>query len=616
MPPADVYKPFSTVSPTQAKTPFVGVQSPDVRFSQSIGQALSDLGERVYRTLGNSQIQVGAALAHMGDTFEHVGDDLFRRASAIKAVENETAAIEAETKFRIDADQRTDAFRDQTKASGAVGSLEAHMKGLEDSRQQIRATLPNDQARHFYDNHSLRALGTQMARAGDHAATQGKAAALAAANAKLQLDLVEIEKNPNNPDFDQMVDAARQTYRDKIAVLQGDVGDVAKLKELKIASDYYESKVKGIARTNPIAAKDMMDKLIAEGKLIPKDREQIERTIQTKQTTIASSNISHKVNEDMDQHKTPAEWQSEKSEGERVADARKLAEADPILGKNVEFVDFVGKAAAAEYRAKMHQRADIVKKAEMGVQGVILGRKSPDGKTRPRTFAEARAMGGDEFDANFAMMDYKQQNKYRDIIQSGDHLETEENFRDYQAWRGKSTGDENDIQDVMKENFFEKAWPMKFIDDMYKRQTNILKGEGKSIHLKHAETVTDPKLPPNFKQDDPDGYNRWKGFLEDFIMGYQAKVGHPPEDKVLVEAAKNFMVKESRGWFRRGRFMFEPPAAAIEEGKARGLSEQEVREEYAKGLVPGLYKKLYERDLPKEPGGPARKFMRQYGSPQ
>jgi hypothetical protein len=627
MPPEDrLYRPFGGVAPTKTQTPALNIPSPDVRFSQSIGQALSDVGERVFRTLGNSQIQVGAALAHMGDTFEHVGDDLFRRASAIKAVENETAAIEADTKFRIEADKRTDAFRDQTKASGAVGSLEAHMKGLEDVRQQIRATLTNDQSRAHFDNGSLRALGHQMARAGDHAATQGKAAMRASAEAQLKLDLVEIEKDPNRPDAEDMKNRAIETYRNKIRDVDGDVGPTALYKELEINSKYNMAIVKGIARDNPIEADRMLKKFQAEGKVLPEHTLQVENTIKSNQTTIGERMIPGKVTQDMRTNVTPEQIRKEKGIGERVDEARRLAAEDPIMGKDPRFLEGIERATRIKYQAELDYRKDLARRNEWTVQAVIMGAKSPDGKTRPKDFSEFLAMGGDEGKAAFDALPLDKQELYRKKIMSKDYLDSEKVMEEYMYHVGRARDqDESAQREVLDTNYFEKAWPMKYIADMFKRQQEILKGEHRDLHLHHAETVADPALrrAKITKEDNPDAYYKYKGFLEDFIQRYQGITKTYPKDDVIISMTERYTQKEYGGpiseFFGRGHYGFDMPADFVETWKEKhpGQTEADARRGWAETKVIEFYKSFFSKDkipatLPKEPA--AAKWMREHGA--
>src|SRR5262245_37212263 len=47
-------------------------------------------------------VTVNQAISHLGRTIEGAGDEMFRRAEALKALDNETAAKEADARYMIE----------------------------------------------------------------------------------------------------------------------------------------------------------------------------------------------------------------------------------------------------------------------------------------------------------------------------------------------------------------------------------------------------------------------------------------------------------------------------------------------------------------------------------
>lgn len=380
-----------SVSPTDKATPELRVGIPNMTFSDSIGRALGDLGKG-YETLGHYQGQVGSALAHLGGAFEHAGDEIFARASAIKAVENHTAAVEAETKFRIEADKMTDGFM-ETNGNAASKGLDAHMKNLEDTRQKIKSTLPNPQALHAYEQQSLRILGNYVTKASGHSATQSKSALISAEEAKLKMALNDIYKDPDNPDNDRRKEEAIENFKNNVAPVAGISGPKLELKVQEMRSDFDKMQIGGIAKADPNRAWDLLEK--RRGTMMAADIEMVEKAIEEGQLKTAPRFANNEINKDLTEKKTEEEREKEPDLRTRLQKADEWVDnyKGPIKNKE-ELRQRVHQAVGNGYNEEHRKRDDEYKRQATILESALTGARTP-GVPPPTNMEMLRAQGDD-----------------------------------------------------------------------------------------------------------------------------------------------------------------------------------------------------------------------------
>lgn len=384
---AALYDPYSKVEATTKPTPYMSIPRPDVTFTDAIGRALGELGKGV-STLGGAQIQVGAALAHWGGSVEHASDEIFKRASAIKAVENDTAATEAHVKFGIEGNKMTEAY-EATEGNKTTGALDAHMKTLEDTRQKIRTSLNNDEARHMFDQSSLRTLGSLVAKAGHHAAGAGRKAAVDAAKAAWTLTLDEVYKDPDNPNNETKLKEGRESYVRTIAPITGEVGPALELKLKDIESTFHASMISGIAKKDTARAWSELDN--KRKHMLAPDIEKVENTITGRELVAIPRIIGQKQTEDMTKKKTNQEMSDEEGLRERVDKGIQELDKSTTLTKDPEIYAQakrnVEAAITHDYNKIIGQREDDRKRALRDIDMALSGDLHPN-KKPPETMDE------------------------------------------------------------------------------------------------------------------------------------------------------------------------------------------------------------------------------------
>jgi hypothetical protein len=615
-----LYDPYSKVGATSAPTPYMHISRPQVSFTDAIGKALGELGRGV-STLGGAQVQVGSALAHFGGSLEGAGDEIFKRASAIKAVENDTAATEASVKFHIEGNKMTEAY-EATKGNQTTGSLDAHMKTLEDQRQKIRTSLSNDQARNMFDQSSLKTLGGLVAKAGHHAANAGKGAARSAADAEEKIQLNNITLNANEPGFDFEAEAqtAMTRYREKIAAIDGDFGPVKELKEKELWSKLYSSWATGKGKINPEEGYKILEDAKAKGRIMAPDYEKVKGTLRLNDIDTTSRYIANKVTETFRKSKTEEERLEEPTKEKVVSDALEELKKHPRLNEDAATreaaEEITWKRAAQKYDQEQLLRKNNETMAERKVQAIIAGRKSPTGE-RPKNWEEFLAQGGKEIEAEIAKLPFKKQMYYRDKIASQDHLDSPEIQMEFARQKAKASdvGNPDAIREVLETNYFDKKWPMEYIVKMYGEQEKILKGEHKNIPLDHAMTIAKGYGLPETLKDDPNQMYGLRAAMEANLLRHQQIFKTLPTDEKIREFTKEWLRTESTtGWFGMKDYQFQPDNKWLKENKAKHptWSDEERAAEYRLQKSSEILKKVY-KGAPPVGEGPALKWFREHG---
>jgi len=285
------YKPVPSVAPVERKTPELSLAFPRAEFTQSIGSALESLGHSK-TVLGSQVTQVGAALASLGGSFEKAGNEIWNRASALKRVENETAAIDADVKFMISSANMSEGYMGKT-GTAASGGLEAHNKSLEDLRQKIMSSLPNDEARKIFNERSLPTLGRSIFAAARHAYAQNKAAAAGSYKAQFEAEESSLTNQTatgqlTEEQFEQKTIEAKDRY----AKVAPDLFGEQKGAQLDLALKQLESKyrlayINGISKGDVNHAMELLNKWQEEDRVMGAPAMQARNTLNGRRVEVA-----------------------------------------------------------------------------------------------------------------------------------------------------------------------------------------------------------------------------------------------------------------------------------------------------------------------------------------
>lgn len=379
MPRAD-YNPYPTFKPEGPRgvVERVDINYPHVDFSNAVGKALAATGESM-GVLSKSVQHVGAAFDNLGSTFEGVGNELWKRAEGLQEVQNQTTLTKAEIEYDKYAGEKQIAFNKLQGEAATEDSYKAHLKDLEDKRQQMLGKLPNQSVQQRFDKNSAGTVGRYGMQAAEHAATETRKALIAGSEARVdQLqDQISKETDINNI----------KTYTDKVeaeilgtqAPAKGWGRDKANMELKKQLGSAYVSMAVRMSRENPTAARELLEANVDN---IDKDKyNQAMEHVGNNERIIQSNNIGNEVQEANPDGTLP----------EKKAEAKKKAEAMSSDPRLIQAAVDDAEQKHMKYRREQAQQKELDNKT---IWDTAYGHTSPHGEV-PTNAYELFAYGGE-----------------------------------------------------------------------------------------------------------------------------------------------------------------------------------------------------------------------------
>lgn len=236
---------------------------------------------------------VANAIKDLGGVESHVGDELFQRALALKQLQNETEAKQADADYMIKAG-KLHADYGALEGQNAVKAFPQHQQDLEDLRKQTRDGLSNDAARKMFDSSSLSVMSRTIFNAAGHAATENKKWALHGSEARVEGWKDQTASTPNDDIAFQRSINGLKAEVDSQADLQGWGQDQRDHKFTHDQSGLWSHRIVGLARTSPFQAKNMLEQ--NRDKILGQDQEKVEQVVRQALHTTGSRVLSDNVN--------------------------------------------------------------------------------------------------------------------------------------------------------------------------------------------------------------------------------------------------------------------------------------------------------------------------------
>jgi len=335
-----------------------------VPYSPVPAQTLSPQGLPGYHTPSGLEDAFGAnvaqAIGHLGKVTEQAGSELFGRAVAMQQLANETEAREADTQYMMKAGE-LHAQYSALQGADAVTAYPKYAQDLQDARREIRGSLSNPAAMKMYDANSLSTMGRSIFNGAGHAATQNKQWAINTAKSQIDLDAKATEDNPGDEAlFQDKLHRIHQSASE-LSGLQGFAPGSAPEQDLfmKAKSKAYAQRITGMARHDPSAATEYLDKHRTD--LTEDDYAKVDRTVRNEDRSIGSVNIANEVysagkGDEVKPGKSLADMEEEVR-----ARAKKFRPDDPVLAQH----------AVSALRGIWNQDKYATKQEEQANEGII-----------------------------------------------------------------------------------------------------------------------------------------------------------------------------------------------------------------------------------------------------
>lgn len=241
-------------------------------------------------------VNIGQAVEGLGKDVSHAGNELYQRAIALKQLENETEAKEADAQFMIEAGKIHVEY-DAKQGKAAVDGNAKYNNDLNETRQRIRANLSTDMARKMYDASSLGTMGRSIFHGANHAAQQLRKSAIDSATAQYELDTKQVGDDPKDDKlFDNKIQRSRENADAIAAAKDLHPGDPQyELLQKKMESNLWRSRIEGLARTAPSEARKLLDD--NKAKILEADFMHSDQVVRNVSRTVDAVNIANDVYE-------------------------------------------------------------------------------------------------------------------------------------------------------------------------------------------------------------------------------------------------------------------------------------------------------------------------------
>jgi hypothetical protein len=255
-------------------------------------------GEHVDVSTTPSQFgaNIGAAVEHLGTTFDKVGNEMWDRALGLQQLQNETdaraaAATYAESQAKMQADF------DSKVGQDAVSSLSPHLAASRKLRDDTRATLGNPMAQKMYDGMTFGFLERNIFSSARHAGDAQKQNTIDGYAAAADVAKRRIYSDPDNEDAYKKssadyVEAARKAEMIRKGVYDPNDPIIQNAGE-KAQQSALATKIDGISKTRPIEAMKLLED--NKEKIGEDEYNRLEQGIETKGLSVASVNLTNDV---------------------------------------------------------------------------------------------------------------------------------------------------------------------------------------------------------------------------------------------------------------------------------------------------------------------------------
>lgn len=276
---------------------------------------------------------VGQALKSVGADVEGASNQIWQRAVQMQDLRNRTEVDKA------DADFMEKAGLVHAQFSAKLGEERAaaypkYIQDLKDIRDQIKGGLSNQMSQRMFDTTSLSTLGRTIFNGAGVAAEGAKVAAMDAATNRLKTKVSQAAVTEDPVQFEGLRKEVL-AQNNVVQHLKGTPDSIPDT-EFVLNSSLDSNRVIHLAKTDPFAAKEKLDELVAKKQISGDDYKVAENIITAQRRAIGSANIANEV---WDQGRGSA-TKPEISEDAMIELGRKQAKEDapddPIFIQHVE----------------------------------------------------------------------------------------------------------------------------------------------------------------------------------------------------------------------------------------------------------------------------------------
>lgn len=238
-------------------------------------------------------VGAGRALAGFGQQVEGAGDKLWNRAVALKQLDNETEAKEADIQYSKEAGL-IHANYNALQGKDRVDAFPKYQQDLEDTYRKIRGNISNQSAQRMFDGTAVSVLNRSIFNGAGAAAAAHKEWVVGTAVDQMNIDAKSVEDDPSAATFEQKLSQTRKNAADVAAAKGFDIGGPQhKWLEQQAVSRLVKQRIVGAAYKDPVDADDMLSKY--KTMMTPDDLQAVENTVRNQSRAVGSVNLANET---------------------------------------------------------------------------------------------------------------------------------------------------------------------------------------------------------------------------------------------------------------------------------------------------------------------------------
>lgn len=482
-----------------------------------------------------------AALASLGRVVESAGSELFTRAVALKQVDNEAEAKEADTQYMIQTGQ-LHAEYNSLQGDAAVKAYPKYQEDLEKTRSAIGETLSNPAVKKLYDSSTKSTMGRNIFNGAGHAASQQKQYVAGASTSRVDALMDQTIQQPDERTFMSSLRSVQAEIRGTQAAIAGWSPEKTEEEVSRATSKLVTNRVQGMARTDPWGAKDFLEK--NRGHLIAADVNKADNFVLIATHGAGAKLISEEVNEDLKSDPTGAAGKSLQDRiDEATAKAKKLAPDDPIMA------DYARQRVISDFNQSRTVKKDFDLTNKNTLSTALMGGYNPKGAL-PTTVEELTAHP--EARAAWEQTDAKDQRTYLKALTQnarGDQSWTNDSLKRNLQLKGLA---QEDPKAFLELNVMDENLPNSAKIALVNQQIALKKKAESDPRVSHALQVLRPMTQAAGLDStkDKDQFYQFVGSLQDAMDTYQKENKKPPTaDDINTIGARLLQQQSGTGYF-------------------------------------------------------------------
>jgi len=482
-----------------------------------------------------------AATERLGGEMRQVGDELFARAIAMKQLDNEATARDADVQYMIESGKLHAEFS-SLEGQAAVAAYPKYARDLQELQKKIRNGLDNDQARKMFDSYSKNTMGRAIFNGAGRAASENRQWNLNSAKAQVELDLQALEDDPNNEAlFQDKLTRIRTSTRQQAAIQGAPEGPIADAAEKTAVSKAWASRLIGMSRTDPIKATEQLAK--AKKFLNENDYLRVDQTVRSSARAVGAANIANDVWLGGQESPTAPAKSLKEMEAEAEAKAKKLFPEDPIAAQHA-VTTLRGKYNQAKYAEKQEQQENLSIVNDAILQGV---KDEQQLRANPKVAAAIDALPEKERLALPGRI-----NRYNESRNKAANEEA------YTTLRGMAN---NDVEQFLNQDFTDEKWKLNQsqIRNLNDIRARIAKQASSDPRVNKAQGLIRGSYAAQLEalgiyrrtETNKDDYDHYTGALQAALDDYLEANKKPADDKTILNeiAPKVLQQRTEPAWF-------------------------------------------------------------------